>query len=309
MGGARKGVTAPQDNLQVRSTAMGMSILVLNPNESDCFKECKTSAISEVYREVTYPFKQSNTAEAFEDVYFTETWLGEAEMYSACHLTFESDKLPALSGMASYFCRRYGLEYHAGIFSGSIAQGLLWRAQKPGNLAKPKVYIAPSWSWTSLTGQVTMCAPLDPVYLSTIYRTTDNPEQVSMLEDVSFDLTPEGQNPYGRLRGGSMKLTGWLKSARMTRTDEDDQLLMTLRSDGNRFAIFSVDLAEFSPLAGEEQSVECLYVLRDNGMVLVLREAPREGNELPTRYQRIGLAEVDPGCFLSTGRKETIAII
>ncbi len=120
-------------------------------------------------------------------------------MYSERSLTFEEDKLPALSGLAHYLADRHGQEYYAGIFSGSIAEGLLWAPRK--ELARPaKVnYAAPSWSCLAGNGRIKMKAPPKSNELGD--------EDVmagsrSMLGSVISNLEPEGRHPYGRLKGG-----------------------------------------------------------------------------------------------------------
>lgn len=303
MGDARAIAVTPEDNLHAQSTAMGMFIPIAEPNISDSFKECKAGSIFEVHRKVILRFDPFMESKGWEDFYFSDHWLGTAETFSYLHLTYESDKLPALSGLASYLGQRHGQEYYAGIFSGSIAEGLLWAPYTPGGLARPKGYVAPSWSWTSLKGRIKMRAPSKPDGVGDCLD--DGPALKSMLEDVKFHLTPEGHDPYGRLRDGNMKLTGWLKSAQICRKEIDDGLLMTLHAGGKRMAAFYLDLVDLAPAVGEKQDVKCLYMLHDDENVLVLR-AIRDGRQ----YERIGIATVDPEWFVSGGgRKESITII
>lgn len=62
--------------------------------------------------------------------------------------------LPALSGIAAHFSTRHKQDYYAGIFSGSILEGLLWKPAYAGCLSRPDNYVAPSWSWASLRGPI-----------------------------------------------------------------------------------------------------------------------------------------------------------
>ena len=91
-------------------------------------------AIKEMNRKVRCDVTGSQKDEGFID-----HWLGLAERYSERDLTYESDKLPALSGLATHFGQLHKQEYHAGIFSGAIAETLLWRPTMPGGLQKPKI--------------------------------------------------------------------------------------------------------------------------------------------------------------------------
>ncbi|KAK5659916.1 hypothetical protein OQA88_13380 [Cercophora sp. LCS_1] len=76
------------------------------------------------------------------------------ETYSERQLTFASDKLPALSGLARRL--HYHLEgfYLAGLWSEDLHRGLLWKVHV-GNLVRAEPYRAPSWSW-AVTDQVVL---------------------------------------------------------------------------------------------------------------------------------------------------------
>lgn len=50
-----------------------------------------------------------------KDEGFIDHWLGLAECYSERDLTYESDKLPALSGLTTHFGQLHKQEYYAGI--------------------------------------------------------------------------------------------------------------------------------------------------------------------------------------------------
>src|SRR6187402_1176723 len=145
--------------------------------------------VLEVNRDIKTDSHRVQETESWEDTFFVDHWLGIAEDFSTKDLTFESDKLPALSGLASYFCQRHGQEYFAGLLSGSIAEGLLWRPHSPGGLSRPMEYTAPTWSWTSLKGRIKMVAPSQSSDGSIISK--------HAIEDIKFELLPQGKNPYG----------------------------------------------------------------------------------------------------------------
>ena len=127
----------------------------------------------------------------------------------------------------------------------------------------------------------------------------------SALEDVRFKLSPEGQNSYGRLKGGHMEVTGWLKRAKMSRQNVEAHFLMDLYADSQLMGSFTLDLAEYAPTAKSTQEVECLCALHGHENVLVLRKS-RNLEE----YERIGIATVDPAWFGERNtRKERITII
>lgn len=80
-----------------------------------------------------------------------EEWLQIVERYSRCDLTAESDKLPAIAGIASIFQKRTGYSYFAGMWSEDIHCGLLWLGLS-AKLRHPKTRRAPSWAWPCYDG-------------------------------------------------------------------------------------------------------------------------------------------------------------
>ncbi|KAF2249194.1 hypothetical protein BU26DRAFT_519345 [Trematosphaeria pertusa] len=74
-------------------------------------------------------------------------------MYSRCDLTKETDKLIALTGIASKIHTRTGQNWCAGIWKDFVCQGLLWLPTND-ELSPPSVARAPSWSWASWDGAI-----------------------------------------------------------------------------------------------------------------------------------------------------------
>lgn len=75
--------------------------------------------------------------------------------YSRCRLTYRTDKLPALSGLASMYQRNTGYTYAAGMWLENLAYELLWfcpieQDYQPQNLETDDCTPSePSWSWIS----------------------------------------------------------------------------------------------------------------------------------------------------------------
>ncbi|USP74157.1 hypothetical protein yc1106_01431 [Curvularia clavata] len=95
-------------------------------------------------------------------------WFGLVEEYSSRNLTNETDKLPALAGLASKFSEQDPGNYLAGIWSDHLPSALLWRTVPPYSHdryqpvsqftaflpRRPQKYRAPSWSWASIDGEI-----------------------------------------------------------------------------------------------------------------------------------------------------------
>lgn len=100
-----------------------------------------------------------------------DRWYGMVEDYSSRFLTFESDKLPAMAGLAKNF--QHGTlkrgTYLAGLWKELFPGALLWRVRRERQLGmpgethpfaafeprRPMRYRAPSWSWACLDGEIT----------------------------------------------------------------------------------------------------------------------------------------------------------
>ncbi len=77
-----------------------------------------------------------------------QLWTTIVERYNERALTFEKDRLPALSGTASRL-QKLGLGvYIGGTFLNDFPRCLLWHVPEPG--VRPDTYTAPTWSWASV---------------------------------------------------------------------------------------------------------------------------------------------------------------
>ena len=80
-----------------------------------------------------------------------DVWGDLVRLYSHRTLSLPSDRLPAISGIATLFANTFGNEYVAGHWRSDLARELLWTvSNRPGSSMRPVNYIAPSWSWASL---------------------------------------------------------------------------------------------------------------------------------------------------------------
>ncbi|GAB1192685.1 hypothetical protein APSETT444_001879 [Aspergillus pseudonomiae] len=115
-------------------------------------------------------------------------WYRLVALYSRRSLTFPSDKLPAMSGIAKEYGKVLGDTYVAGLWGNSLVEGLTW--QPLGKCRAVRQYRAPSWSWASVDGIV-----------DELYREI---KPIASVLDVQVDV--DGDNPFGRVRGGWIKI-------------------------------------------------------------------------------------------------------
>jgi hypothetical protein len=140
-------------------------------------------------------------------------WLYHIQDYSQRKLSFEQDKLPALSGLARMLAEKTGDKYYAGLWERHLHEDLCWRVKprvetmtnSSGHfkfeygattfpITRPKDYRAPSWSWASVDGRV-MFKPLDFDHL--------------VSEFINGTVTPAGKDKFGRVSGGWIKM--WVR--------------------------------------------------------------------------------------------------
>ncbi|CAG7555310.1 unnamed protein product [Fusarium equiseti] len=117
--------------------------------------------------------------------------------YSKNSITYEQDKLPAISGLASLFAQQLGTAYHAGLWSSTLLSDLLWTAN-PGDYAvnRPLEYRAPLWSWASVK------CPVE--YLP---GWVESPE-VTVIAAEAHPVIERCQ--FGKVSGGFIRLRGRL---------------------------------------------------------------------------------------------------
>ncbi|KAL6708040.1 hypothetical protein ACN47E_003474 [Coniothyrium glycines] len=129
-------------------------------------------------------------------------WYRVLAEYTRRALTYATDKLPAISGSAqetnALHLEVFGHEdtYIAGLWLGSLADGLLWMPEDPATITSSGDDTLPTWSWARWNGATTPC-PAD--------STTLDPSS-NMIEHLSHDLVLDSANAYGRVRNACLTL-------------------------------------------------------------------------------------------------------
>lgn len=124
-------------------------------------------------------------------------WYSIAENYSSRTLTNQSDKLVALSGLASLLANSIpegSDDYLAGIWKHALAEGLLWHAEEP--CARYLAYIAPTWSWASMAGKISYFHERNQFPFESYVDIKDSVCDKSFLD------------PTGSISGGHIRLIG-----------------------------------------------------------------------------------------------------
>ena len=116
------------------------------------------------------------------------------ELYSSRQLTRNSDRLPAISGIARLLQDGDDMTYLAGLWKEELQFGLYWcvKERAPRSLSNP----APSWSWTSFETQI--------CWWMSVYSRMPPAEFV--VNHHSVELA--GQDEFGAVNAASLNLTG-----------------------------------------------------------------------------------------------------
>lgn len=86
-----------------------------------------------------------------KDILFSGGWYQLISVFSKTQLTYETDRLYAIHGLASILIQRLRAEYFNGLFRPTLAQGLLWYHDSNRREVdeRPKDAQLPSWYWAS----------------------------------------------------------------------------------------------------------------------------------------------------------------
>ena len=125
--------------------------------------ECQQMNCSEVFPNglpadlTSQSSSDSSQTGTFNKRYFhqrTGNWNDLVQMYSRGRLSYSTDKLLAIAGLARQYMTRNRLreaDYIAGLWRPALPHALLWRIEDG---RAPTKYRAPTWSWASLDGRV-----------------------------------------------------------------------------------------------------------------------------------------------------------
>jgi hypothetical protein len=127
-------------------------------------------------------------------------WYRLIEGYSKCNLSKEDDKLIALSGLAQRVQRQTGWKYLAGLWRESLCFDLFWYL-RDGTKNRGSSYVAPTWSWASVRGDV--------------FRYPSASDSQPLIKVISAETKthPLDSTGTGQVFGGELVINGTLRAA------------------------------------------------------------------------------------------------
>ena len=155
-----------------------------------------------------------------DDLIFpNEYWTVIVKDFTRSNLTYDSDKSVAIAGLAKATLQVMGVSndsYLAGLWRTDLAADLLWRVAASGT--RPATYIAPSWSWASVKGEI--------YFHSTEIRDT---ARKNICISVSEAQTIPLSDPLGFISSGHLTIRAPLIKIKLSEPDFDDVVLGKLR--------------------------------------------------------------------------------
>lgn len=198
---------------------------------------------------------------------FSRRWMALVGKYSSRALTYSSDKLPALAGLAQQVARSSSCTYLAGHWREDLGRTLLWTAgllPLIGGGRRHADYQAPSWSWASMDG-VEIFPNIDP-------------ESEVTLKIKGASCSPRHDtNPFGAVRDASLEVECF--TAPVTVSERRDLAAGGYSVPGN-----------LRNLSGKVPFMKTVATEGDDGHVL-----SRDGAPEPTYPDVLEFAEFDLG--------------
>lgn len=118
-------------------------------------------------------------------------WRDIIRSYFRTDITRDSDRLIAMSAIASYFGSVRRSKYYAGLWEDTFLDDMLWIVSQPEQ--RPDVYVAPTWSWASIARVFTSPSRLCMMELEC---------KVPITRVLNLWTDPCGQDEYGEIKNG-----------------------------------------------------------------------------------------------------------
>ena len=287
-----------------------LSTRILHYAKSQMFYECQNGVMAEngesskpVYRNRVFHQFDGWEKDNIKEWTYHE-WTEILTEYSARRLTKCSDKLPALSGLASLFAKGSKDRYCAGLWWRDLRRGLFWRVKsemgvhmaEQGTPIRYEQYTAPSWSPLSVNTSIEY--PL-------VETLSEWGEQ--LIVPLEYHVTMTGESQFGAIKADTwLRLRAhlhplFLKSTNPVSTRKDEEWRETIihiglgTMEGRAYldsanegiaALFALFLKK-----PERSALVQMIYYSWHGLILQRMEG------IDGEYGRVGLVNADPGSY------------
>jgi hypothetical protein len=219
-------------------------------------------------------------------------WHSLIRNYTNRTLSVPTDRILAISGVAERYGKVFQSKHFAGLREFAFPFALLWRIRSLTR--KPLAYQGPSWSWTSINGEVS--------YADANFRRKEE----ARLELIGCQLELTNRDaPYGAVRCGRLTVRGrmlparWMRPGRAILLDFEDEYPLRKRDiDG----IDGVLAAHMEPDALEDEFAETDV----DSIPVLLLETSRYGRPDEHRSQGLVLRAMEDLLFRRLGTFEFV---
>jgi hypothetical protein len=164
------------------------------------------------------PLKDFIPGKALENYGSKSDWMKDSywnnilDSYGATRLTFPTDRLIALSGIAREVQKVLKTTYIAGMWQDQLPDSLLWGSYGDSRCAVAPKYIAPSWRWASVP---------QPIHTANVHSTSVRP--FATILDVGVTLA-NLDDPFGQITDGYLHIRGKLGVMKWSGAQEEPSL-------------------------------------------------------------------------------------
>ncbi|KAF1949035.1 HET-domain-containing protein [Byssothecium circinans] len=219
-------------------------------------------------------------------------WMDVVSEYTRLNLTSESDRLPALSGLAGKFLNTSLGDYIGGIWTKTLPIALLYYVMRDNDLSsstdayQPQ---APSWSWASIS--------LASAHGISYDRAIENfiaPSQEFQLVRATYKVL--GKNPFGWVKRGVLKVRGLTVTCLAMR--QEGGMALRIRNSRTQMRCSSRgDMMDLSLDHHDEEYDKILLLYLGSGFGLALLNVANHFLA-PTAFRRVGIAQWTRGSRL-----------
>lgn len=140
-------------------------------------------------------------------------WGGILKRYTSCNLTYTSDRLAALAGLAKVMQQVFNDQYCAGMWKSHMVTQLSWSLSGGQALfpcaPRPSPYRAPSWSWACLDGPILKAWFQD-----------DFPDKIDLIHVLQCEVTSDLGDTTSTVTSGYLRLSGWSSTIQLGTNEE-----------------------------------------------------------------------------------------
>lgn len=176
-----------------------LSARTLHFTGEQIFCECRSGIINELLPN-GIPRAQISRFKFPHDRENMKSWFQAVVLYSRTSLTFSTDKLVALSGIARHFQDIYKYEYVGGLWRKDIERQLCWAVINHRINTRARTYQAPTFSWASLNQAISWdWGSFDDI-------TTDLMNGNVLISVMGSTVVPVGTDPLGQLKDATLQI-------------------------------------------------------------------------------------------------------